>query len=113
MRKLTLKIEKETINGKQTFFTTVGILKMAINSIPHGGSINIQEMGKRLRLMNILSNYDEFDVEEDKFQEYMTQLTKTIDLEDADFHKLKELFNETKWTIVSKFIFELGVELNN
>jgi hypothetical protein len=36
----------------------------------------------------------------------------TLELEDADFTKLKELFKEMKWGVVSKTIVDLSNELD-
>ena len=36
---------------------------------------------------------------------------KDIEIEDSDFNKLKELYNEVKWMVVSKFIVDLYEDL--
>ena len=42
----------------------------------------------------------------------MLDRTATLELEDSDFSKLKELFKEMKWGVVSKTIVELSKELD-
>jgi hypothetical protein len=42
----------------------------------------------------------------------MLERTATLELEDSDFSKLKELYKEMKWGVVSKTIVELSKELN-
>jgi hypothetical protein len=40
----------------------------------------------------------------------MLEKKATLELEDADFAKLKELFKEMKWGVVSKTIVDLQAE---
>ena len=70
-------------------------------------------MSKRLRLLEILNQYPEYDVTESNFDESILNMTKTIDIEDSDFIKLKELFSVVKWKIVSNFIIKLSEEFNS
>ena len=70
-------------------------------------------MSKRLRLLEILNKYPEYDVTESNFDESILNMTKTIDIEDSDFIKLKELFSVVKWKIVSNFIIKLSEEFNS
>jgi hypothetical protein len=113
MKTITLRYGKEKINGQNTFFSTVGILKLAINNIPNESGIVVSEMSKRLRLLEILNQYPEYDVTEPNFDESILTMTKTIDIEDSDFIKLKELFSDLKWKIVSSFIINMSEELNS
>jgi hypothetical protein len=112
MKKLTLKFGKEKINDQDTFFSTVSLLKAAINNTPQQGGINVTEMSNRIRLLELLDKHPECDVPDGKFEERHLFINKTIELEDADFEKLKQLFSEVKWKIVSKFIVQLSEELN-
>lgn len=113
MKSITLRYGKEEINGQNTFFSTVGVLKIAINNIPKESGIVVSEMSKRIRLLELLNQYPEYDVTESDFNESILNTSKTIDIEDSDFIKLKELFSEVKWKIVSKFIIKLSEELNS
>ena len=113
MKTITLRYGKEKINEQSTFFSTVGILKLAINNISNESGIDVSEMSKRLRLLEILNQYPEYDVTESNFDESILNMTKTIDIEDSDFIKLKELFSVVKWKIVSNFIIKLSEEFNS
>lgn len=113
MKTITLKYGKEDINGQSTFFSTIGVLKVAINNIPKDSGINVSEMARRMRLLEILNQYPEYDVFESDFSDGLLNNSKTIEIEDADFLKLKELFQEVKWRVVSKFIINLSQELNS
>ena len=113
MKTITLRYGKEKINGQNTFFSTVGILKLAINNVSNESGIPVSEMSKRLRLLEILNQYPEYDVTESTFDESILNMTKTIDIEDSDFIKLKELFSDLKWKIVSSFIIKLSEEFNS
>lgn len=114
MKTITLRYGKEKINGQNTFFSTVGILKLAINNISNESGIVVSEMAKRLRLLEILNQYPEYDVTDSStFDESILNMTKTIDIEDSDFIKLKELFSDLKWKIVSNFIIKLSEEFNS
>jgi hypothetical protein len=113
MKTITLRYGKEEINGQNTFFSTVGLLKITINNTPKESGIDVSEMAKRIRLLEILNQYPEYDVSEAEFNESMLNMSKTIDIEDSDFIKLKELFSEVKWKIVSRFIIKLSEEFNS
>jgi hypothetical protein len=53
---------------------------------------------------------DLFEITEGKFDDAMLERKATLELEDADFAKLKELFKEMKWGVVSKTIIEIHNE---
>jgi hypothetical protein len=113
MKALEFKFGKEKIQGRETFFSTPEMLKVAVNNIPREGGLNVKEMSTRLRLLKIIEAHTEFIVEEKDFTEALLTVKKTVEFEDADFTKLKELFNEVKWSVVSEFIIELGEALEN
>lgn len=108
MKTLTLKFGKEKINGRDTFFSTITLLKNAVNNIDGQQGLGVEEMSRRLKLLSILENHDDFDIEEGEFRDWHLDMTRDVEFEDADFNKLKELFNGVKWMVVSKFIVELS-----
>jgi hypothetical protein len=113
MKSINLQFAKEKINGREMFFSTYELLKMAINN-PTQGGIGVEEMGKRLRLLEKLETHrEEFDIEEGKLTDALLERKGIFELEDADFDKLKSLFEETKWTIISSFIVKLSEEIKN
>lgn len=113
MKSVELKVGKEEINGKPTFFTTWDILKMSVNN-PEQGGFNVEEMMKRLRLLEKLDEHkDTFFIKEGEFTDDKLELKTTLELEDSDYEKLKNLFSQVKWGVVSKFIVDLNKELNS
>lgn len=108
MKPLELKFGKEKIQGRDTFFSTVDLLKAAINNVPREGGMDVKEMSVRLRLLKLIDANKEFNIEEKDFTDSHLAIKKTIELEDADFIKLRDLFNAVKWSVVSEFIIELG-----
>jgi hypothetical protein len=113
MKTIELKVGKEEINGKQTFFTTWDVLKMAVNN-PEQGGFNVEEMMKRLRLLEKLDEHkDTFFIQEGEFTDDRLERKAILELEDTDFEKLKTLFSQVKWTVVSKFIIDLNKELSS
>jgi hypothetical protein len=113
MKTITLRYGKENLNGQNTFFSTLSLLKIAINGTQKDSGISVSEMSKRIKLLDILNQHPEFDVNEGDFNDSILNTTKVIELEDSDYEKIKELFSEVKWKIVSKFIVELSNELNS
>ena len=113
MKTLTLKFGKENVNGQDTFFSTSSLLKIAINSTQKDSGISVSEMSKRIKLLDILNQHPEFDVNEGEFNDNLLNLNKVIELEDSDYEKIKELFSEIRWKIVCKFIVNLSEELNS
>jgi hypothetical protein len=112
MKSIELKVAKENISGRDTFLTTYDLLKSAINN-PTQGGFNVDEMIKRLRLLNEVDKHkDLFEITEGKFDDAMLERKATLELEDADFTKLKELFKEMKWGVVSKTIIEIHNEFD-
>ena len=112
MKSIELKVAKENISGRDTFLTTYDLLKSAINN-PTQGGFNVDEMIKRLRLLNEVDKHkDLFEITEGKFDDAMLERKATLELEDADFTKLKELFKEMKWGVVSKAIIEIHNEFD-
>lgn len=111
MKSVKLKVSKEEIGGRLTFMTTYDLLKSAVNN-PEQGGFNVDEMMKRLRILQEIEKYKEkFSIKEADFTDDKLLLEDTLLLEDSDFDKLKELFNATKWGVVSKFIVDLHNEL--
>lgn len=111
MKSLELKFGKEKINGRDTFFSTSDLLKVAINNVPREGGLDVREMSSRLRLLKIIDAHTEFIVDEKDFTDAHLTMVKKIDIEDADFKKLKELFGQVKWGVISEFIIELDKSL--
>jgi hypothetical protein len=113
MKTITLKFGKERIADVDTFFSTLSLLKAALNNIPQGSGISVTDMSNRLKILEILNSHPECDVEEGRFEERHLAITKDIQIEDADFETLKKLFVEIKWKVVAKFVVELSNELNS
>jgi hypothetical protein len=112
MKSIELKVCKEPIQGRDTFLTTYDLLKSAINN-PSQNGFSVDEMMKRLRLLDKVDEFKGlFDIKPDDFNDSMLERTAQLELEDSDFSKLKELFNEMKWGVVSKTIVELSKELD-
>jgi hypothetical protein len=112
MKSIELSVTKELLpskNGMQeTFLTTYDLLKSAINN-PTQGGFNVDEMIKRLRLLGEVEKHkDLFDIKLEEFKDEVLERKATLELEDADFTKLKELFKEMKWGVVSKTIVDLS-----
>jgi hypothetical protein len=111
MKSIELKVFKENIQGRETFLTTFDLFKSAINA-PTQGGLNVDEMTKRLRLLDKVDEHNSlFDIKTE-FKEEMLETKAVLELEDADYSKLKELFNEMKWGVVSKSIIEIHKEFN-
>ena len=111
MKSIELKVAKENIQGRDTFLTTYDLLKSAINNPSQGFSVD--EMMQRLRLRDKVDAHKGlFEIKPEDFNDSMLDRTATLELEDSDFSKLKELFKEMKWGVVSKTIVELSKELN-
>lgn len=112
MKSIELLVTKENIGGRDTFLTTYGLLKSAINN-PTQGGFNVDEMIKRLRILGEVEKHKElFDIKPEDFKDELLERKATLELEDADFTKLKELFKEMKWGVVSKTIVDLSNEFD-
>lgn len=117
MKSIELKIGKELLPNKQgvlqeTFLTTYDLLKSVINS-PSQQGFSVDEMMKRLRLLEQLDKHKElFEINPEDFTDAMLERKSVLELEDSDYSKLKELFKEMKWGVVSKFIVELNKDFD-
>jgi hypothetical protein len=112
MKSIELVVAKENIGGRDTFLTTYDLLKSAINN-PTQGGFNVDEMIKRLRLLGEVEKHKElFDIKPEDFKDELLERKATLELEDADYTKLKELFKEMKWGVVSKTIIEIHNEFD-
>lgn len=111
MKSITLKFGKERINGQDTFFSTLSVLKVAVNHVGKNEGLSVTEMSQRMRILDVLNENTEYDAEEGSFNDAHLAMSKEIMLEDSDFTKLKELFKEVKWKIVSRFIINLSEEI--
>lgn len=111
MKSIELKVTKEIIGGRETFLTTYDLLKSAINN-PTKEGFSVDEMTKRLRLLNEVDKHKDFEIKQEEFKDEMLNKKATLDLEDADFAKLKDLFKEMKWGVVSKTIVDLSNEFD-
>jgi hypothetical protein len=112
MKSIEFKFGKEKIQGRDTFFSTADLLKAAVNNVPKEGGMDVKEMATRLRLLKVIEAQTEFIVEEKEFTDSHLSIKKTVDFEDADFTKLKQLFKEVKWSVVSEFIINLDSDLD-
>ena len=111
MKTIKLKIYKEEIGGRPTFLTTYDLLKSAVNNPPQGG-FSVEEMKTRLRILGLLDKHKSvFDIKDGQFKEEMLSIEADMDIEDADYNKLKSLFNDMKWGIVSTSILEISDSL--
>lgn len=112
MKTIELKVAKEFIQGRETFLTTYDLLKSAINN-PSQQGFSVDEMMKRLRLLEQVDKHKElFEIKPEDFTDAMLERKSVLELEDSDYAKLKELFKEMKWSVVSKFIVELNKDLD-
>ena len=112
MKSIELKVANENIGGRDTFLTTYDLLKSAINS-PTKEGCSVDEMIKRVRLLGEVDKHKAmFEIEEGKFDDTLLERKATLELEDADYTKLKELFKEMKWGVVSKTIIEIHNEFD-
>jgi hypothetical protein len=112
MKSIQLKVAKENIGGRDTFITTYDLLKSSINS-PTKEGFSVDEMMQRLRLLDKVETHKGlFDIKLEEFTDSMLDRTATLELEDSDFSKLKELFKGMKWGVISKTIIELSKELD-
>jgi hypothetical protein len=112
MKSIELKVFKEYVQGRETILTTFDLCKSSINA-PTQNGLNVDEMMKRLRLLDKIDEHKSlFDVKPEDFNDEMLERKAVLELEDADFNKLKELFNDMKWGIVSKSIVEIHKEFN-
>jgi hypothetical protein len=112
MKSIEFKFGKEKIQGRETFFSTADLLKAAVNNVPKEGGMDVKEMATRLRLLKVIDAQTEFAIEEKEFTDSHLSIKKTVDFEDADFAKLKQLFKEVKWSVVSEFIINLDADLD-
>jgi hypothetical protein len=112
MKSIELKIVKESQEGQQDqYVSTYAILRAVINS-PSEGGINVEEMLVRLKLLDKLDKFKDF-FEATAPPEELLQKTATLELEDNEFSKLKDLYKNMKFLVVSKFLVEISEQLNN
>lgn len=110
MKTIKLKVYKEDIGGRDTFLTTWDLLKSAVKNTPQG--ITVDEMAKRMRLLTELDKHKStFNIKPEDFKDSLLELEEDFELEDADYNKLKELFKEMKWGIVSSSIVDISESL--
>jgi len=92
--------------------SSFSLVKSAINN-PTQGGFNVDEMIKRLRILGEVEKHKElFEINPEDFKDDFLDRKATLELEDADFTKLKELFKEMKWGVVSSTIVELSKQLD-
>jgi hypothetical protein len=111
MKSIELKFGKEKLQGREMFFSTSDLLRVAINNVNRETGLDVKEMSSRLRLVKVLDEHPEFSIDENDFTDAHLEMKKSIDFEDADFEKLKKLFSETKWGVISQFIIDLNDEI--
>jgi hypothetical protein len=111
MKSIELRVSKEFIGGRDQLLNTYDLLKSVINN-PSQSGFSVDEMMKRLRLLDKLDEHKNlFDIKIEDFNDSMLERKATLELEDSDFNKLKELFKEMKWGALSKTIVDLSKEL--
>lgn len=109
MKSIELKIVKETQEGQDQYVSTYAILRAVINN-PTEGGINVEEMLVRLKLLDKLDKFKEL-FEATAPVEELLQKTATLELEDSEFNKLRDLYKNMKFLVVSKFLVEIGDQL--
>jgi hypothetical protein len=109
MKSIELKIVKETQEGQDQYVSTYAILRAVINN-PTEGGINVEEMLVRLRLLDKLDKFKEL-FEATAPVEELLQKTATLELEDSEFNKLRDLYKNMKFLVVSKFLVEISEQL--
>lgn len=92
MKTIKNKTTQLKISEKEGFADYRFLLKQVVNA-PSQGGYSIEEIKTRLRITDLLEGEGD------------------IDIEDADFKKLKELFDSYKWAIVHKDVVELSEEI--
>lgn len=113
MKSINLKIKKENIQGRDMFFSYYELLKSVINN-PVQGGFTVDEMQQRIRLMNKVKEYQaDFDIKETEFNDSMLSKTAILELEDADYEKLKQLVKEMRWGVVAESLIEFSDEFKN
>lgn len=110
MKSITLKFGKETIKGQEVIFSTLNLLKTVLNGVDNQQGISSSEMQIRLKLLDRLKEHDEMDIKEN-VQNWHLDLIKEIQLEDKEYEYVKNIFLQTRWMTISKFISDLGQEL--
>lgn len=107
MKTIKLKVYKENIQGRDMFLTTYDLLKSAVNQ-PSQQGFSVDDMKKRLRLLNVLDVHKStFEIAEKDFNDEKLNLEADLQIEDADYEILKGLFKEMKWGVVSQSILEI------
>ena len=109
MKSIELKIAKEVQEGQDQYVSTYAILRAVINN-PSEGGINVEEMLVRLRLLDKLDKFKE-TFEATAAPEELLQKTATLELEDSEFNKLRDLYKNMKFLVVSKFLVEISEQL--
>ena len=88
-------------------FTTYELLRICINEQKPDGGFTVDEMMKRVRLLNKLEEHQSmFKVEEGKFDDSYLEKSDVLELEDADYDLLRSLVLSSKWQVVSRSIVE-------
>jgi len=82
-------------NGEDKFLDYTTLISLCINQQSEKW-YTIDEMKKRIRILDILEKSD-----------------KKIELEDADFEKVKELVNTMPWAVIKKDIVTFVEYINN
>ena len=101
------------MGGRDTFLTSWDLLVSAVkNTNPQQGGISVDEMVKRMRLLKELDKHKPmFDIQPEDFKDSCLELEADLELEDSDYTKLKDLFKEMKWGVVSSSIVEISESL--
>lgn len=111
MKSIKLKAAEDQIGGAKIIFTTYELLRTAVNNTPEQGGFSVDEMMKRLRILDKLDEYKDAFTGNDK--DKILESEAVLELEDSDFEKLKTLFAQVKWGVISKFIVDLSQEINS
>lgn len=114
MKSVLLVITKEDVRGVATLVTSTQFIKDAVNTpAPQSGGFNIEEMQKRIRILNAVDAIDkkEFKFEgtfkEDELEEILKK-EALLELEDADMKNLGEIMKSARFGIVSQHIIDLN-----
>lgn len=108
MKTVNLKIQKELIGEKQMIFSDYELLRICVNEQKPEGGFNVEEMIKRMRILNKLDEVKHlFSKNYENDDESYKEVNASIQLEDSDYELLRNLVLSMKWNVVSNSIIEL------
>ena len=89
------------------FFSDYDLLKIAINFRPKESGFDVDEMMKRLRLINALEKQAKQEMDVETITDAHLERKMTVEFEDADYEKMKSLVKSCQWGIVAQAIINL------